>query len=184
MGRQHVHFAIGLPSEGRAKVPQPGPATSSSSVTPVREEQQQTGKGKGKGNVPEQIPGPAEESILVPTPTLSSLNQSSASGHEVTSSQPVISGMRATANVLIWVDLKGSLENGALKWWRSANGVVLTEGDAEGKVGLEWVDRVERKGGEVIWRPGEWKGRRKFVLEGARKEKRDVSSLRGDSQNK
>ncbi len=153
MGRQHVHFAIGLPSEGGAKVPQPGPATSSPSVTSVNEGQQQT----GKGNVPEQIPGStstAEGSTLVPTPTLSSVHQSSASGHDVTSSQPVISGMRATANVLIWVDLKRSLDNGALKWWRSANGVVLTEGDAEGKVGLEWVDRVERKGGEVIWRPG------------------------------
>ena len=69
--------------------------------------------------------------------------------------QKVISGMRKTATVMIWVDVKKSVQEGGLKWWKSANGVVLTEGDAEEKVGLEWVLRVERRGtGEVIWEPG------------------------------
>ena len=65
--------------------------------------------------------------------------------------EPVVSGIRASASVLIWVNVKRSLDAGALTWWRSANGVVLTEGDADGRVGLEWVDRVERRRGGVIW---------------------------------
>ena len=66
---------------------------------------------------------------------------------------PVISGMRGSASVLVWVDLKKSMQVGGLKWWRSANGVVLTEGDERGFVRLEFVDSAERRGtGEVIWR--------------------------------
>ena len=64
----------------------------------------------------------------------------------------VISGMRKGASVLIWVDVRRSSEMGGLKWWKSANGVILTEGDREGKVDLEWVKRVvRRRTGEVIW---------------------------------
>lgn len=69
-------------------------------------------------------------------------------------STPVISGMRATAQILIWVDVKRSLAGG-LKWWKSANGVILTEGDANKFVLMEWVNRVERRGGELIWKAGE-----------------------------
>lgn len=69
-------------------------------------------------------------------------------------STPVISGMRATAQILIWVDVKRSLAGG-LKWWKSANEVILTEGDANKFVQMEWVDRVERRGGELIWTAGE-----------------------------
>lgn len=69
-------------------------------------------------------------------------------------STPVISGMRATAQILIWVDVKRSLAGG-LKWWKSANGVILTEGDANQFVLMEWVDRVERRGGDLIWKAGE-----------------------------
>ncbi|KAM0802223.1 phosphotransferase KptA/Tpt1, partial [Usnea florida] len=39
----------------------------------------------------------------------------------------VISGMRRTSTVMIWVDVKKSLKEG-VEWWRSDNGVVLTEG--------------------------------------------------------
>lgn len=67
---------------------------------------------------------------------------------------PVISGMRATAQIMIWVDVKRSLAGG-LKWWKSANGVILTEGDANKFVKMEWVDRVERRGGELAWKAGE-----------------------------
>lgn len=70
--------------------------------------------------------------------------------------QRVISGMRKNAVVMVWVDVKRSMQEGGLKWWKSENGVVLTEGDGKGKVGLEWVVRVEKRGtGEVIWEPGE-----------------------------
>lgn len=67
--------------------------------------------------------------------------------------EQVVSGMRSSANILVWVDVKRSAREGGIKWWRSENGVVLTEGDGKGEVKLEWVRRVERRGtGEVIWR--------------------------------
>ncbi|KKZ58456.1 hypothetical protein EMCG_00947 [[Emmonsia] crescens] len=85
----------------------------------------------------------------------------------------VISGMRADAQILIYVDLKKALEAG-VPFWRSENGVILSEGmdlDLEGEgrgegegegegeasgrkgVGLEFFDVVvERKNGlGVLW---------------------------------
>ncbi|KAF9636680.1 putative trna 2 -phosphotransferase 1 protein [Lasiodiplodia theobromae] len=69
---------------------------------------------------------------------------------------PVISGMRNTSRVLIYVDLRKALAAG-VPFWRSANGVVLTEGDKEkgGVLGLEFFERVEdRKAGRVLVRDG------------------------------
>ncbi|KAL9075285.1 MAG: hypothetical protein Q9161_001662 [Pseudevernia consocians] len=64
----------------------------------------------------------------------------------------VISGIRATSTVVIWVDVKASLRAG-VQWWRSANGVVLTEGVGEEKMlGLEWCKWAERRGsGEILY---------------------------------
>ena len=62
----------------------------------------------------------------------------------------VLSGMRRDATVLVWVDVQRSAQGG-VKWWRSANGVVLTEG-VEGRLGLEFVAWVERRGtGEILY---------------------------------
>lgn len=59
----------------------------------------------------------------------------------------VISGMRNTSTVVVWVDVKASLAAG-LKWWRSENEVILTEGIGEPKmVGFEWIKWVETRGG-------------------------------------
>ncbi len=74
------------------------------------------------------------------------------------SAPTVISGMRASSNILIWVDVKRSLAAG-LKWWRSANEVILTEGDEEKFVRMEWINRVEKRNGEVIWKAEEEKKR-------------------------
>lgn len=131
MGRQHVHFALGLPSGG---VTLPLRLFPSSALKEV-----QTGIEPDAGQNAGSISAAADDITLAPPAPASS-------------SELVISGMRATASMLVWVDVKRSLEAGALKWWRSANGVVLTEGDAEGKVGLEWVNRVEKRNGEVVWR--------------------------------
>ena len=58
----------------------------------------------------------------------------------------VISGMRRTSTVMIWVDVKKSLKEG-VEWWRSVNGVVLTEGVGEPRMlGFEWIRWVERPG--------------------------------------
>ncbi|KAF2857916.1 phosphotransferase KptA/Tpt1, partial [Piedraia hortae CBS 480.64] len=86
MGRNHVHFATGLP------------------------------EGFGEGN-----------------------------GDEA----PVISGMRMSSTVLIFLDVAKALEQG-LKLWRSENGVILTEGNEEGLVPLSLFARVEhRKKGKI-----------------------------------
>ena len=59
--------------------------------------------------------------------------------------------MRRDATVLVWVDLRASAEKGGVKWWRSENGVVLTEG-VDGVLALDWIGWVERRGtGEVLW---------------------------------
>lgn len=147
MGRQHVHFALGLPSEAAQHFQAGANAiTTPASTTGAEENQEET------GDTTEQVLEPSsttdDDTTLAPVPTLPSTVQAPIAAKETLSSQPIISGMRATATVLIWVDLKRSLESGALKWWRSANGVVLTEGDAQRKVGLEWVSRVETRRGE------------------------------------
>lgn len=69
----------------------------------------------------------------------------------------VISGMRADAEVLVFVDVARAVEEGGLKFWRSANEVVLTEGDGEGRLDLEYVQRIvdRRNGLGVLWQGGE-----------------------------
>ena len=78
----------------------------------------------------------------------------------------VISGMRKDASIAVWVDVKRSVLEGGVEWWRSRNGVILTDG-VEKIVGhgeearkekvleLQWVSWVEARrpegGGEVLW---------------------------------
>ena len=152
MGRQHVHFALGLPSEeahlfqaDATTAATTTTITTSASTTGVEENQEEHGDSTEQTGEPRLTTD--DDTNLAPVPTLPSPSQAPTPTKQT--ALPVISGMRATATVLIWVDLKRSLEAGALKWWRSANGVVLTEGDAQRKVGLEWVNRVEtRKDGK------------------------------------
>ena len=40
----------------------------------------------------------------------------------------VVSGMRGDAEVLIYIDVKRSINDGKMQWYRSENGVILTEG--------------------------------------------------------
>lgn len=70
----------------------------------------------------------------------------------------VVSGMRGDAELLVYIDVRRSLEDGAMAWWVSENGVVLTEG--EGEEGLvparyfkEVVGRKEDVG--TLWKDGE-----------------------------
>lgn len=68
----------------------------------------------------------------------------------------VISGMRSDAELLIFTDVEQSLRDGGMKWWISANGVVLTEGNADGVVPLKYFKEVRgrRQGVGVLWRDG------------------------------
>ncbi|KAI1180115.1 KptA family-domain-containing protein [Nemania sp. FL0916] len=89
---------------------------------------------------------------------------------EVGAAPKVISGMRADAEVLIFVDVERALRDAdaeaannttgdanAMKWWLSENNVVLTEGDAEGVVPLKYFKEVRgrRQGVGVLWKDGE-----------------------------
>ncbi|KAL8902753.1 MAG: hypothetical protein Q9207_004406 [Kuettlingeria erythrocarpa] len=118
MGRQHIHFALGIPSPSSSKTK----LDNSDDLAEL--DLNADDKGKGDGKVMQEVDG-----------------------------EQVVSGMRSSADILVWVDVKRSAREGGIKWWKSENGVVLTEGDSRGEVKLEWVRRVERRGtGEVIWR--------------------------------
>jgi 2'-phosphotransferase len=78
----------------------------------------------------------------------SSLSSSSTgSGAEVEA--PMISGMRSTSTILIYLDVKKAMEAG-LKFSRSENGVILTEGDENGLVPLAFFRKVEDRTGEGV----------------------------------
>lgn len=59
---------------------------------------------------------------------------------------PVISGMRKTSTILVFLDLSKAIDAG-LVFGLSDNGVVLTEGNKEGLVPLEFFQRVEDRTG-------------------------------------
>ncbi|KAF4625690.1 hypothetical protein G7Y89_g12473 [Cudoniella acicularis] len=72
--------------------------------------------------------------------------------------QGVISGMRKDAELLIYVDIRKSLEDGKTLWWISENGVVLTEGDDSGVLSTDYWKKVvgrNEKAVGVLWEDGE-----------------------------
>ncbi|KAI0024784.1 RNA 2'-phosphotransferase, Tpt1 [Xylariomycetidae sp. FL0641] len=70
--------------------------------------------------------------------------------------RPVVSGMRADAELLVFVDVARSLRDGH-RWWVSANGVVLADGGEAGVVPLAHFSEVRGRtqGVGVLWRNGE-----------------------------
>ncbi|KAK4242638.1 KptA family-domain-containing protein, partial [Achaetomium macrosporum] len=70
----------------------------------------------------------------------------------------VISGMRRDAELLIYVDVEASMREEGIKWWMSDNGVVLTEGNADGLVPARYFKEVvgRRQGVGLLWKDGEW----------------------------
>ncbi|KAI0845161.1 KptA family-domain-containing protein [Daldinia vernicosa] len=75
-----------------------------------------------------------------------------------TSQGGVVSGMRSDAELLMFADVEKSLrEDGGIKWWISANGVVLTDGNEDGLVPLKYIKEVRgrKQGVGVLWRDGE-----------------------------
>ncbi|EPE03484.1 tpt1 family rna 2 -phosphotransferase [Ophiostoma piceae UAMH 11346] len=54
-----------------------------------------------------------------------------------------IPGLRRDAQIMVYIDVRRALrEDPALKWWRAANGVVLSEGNADGVVPAKFFQRV------------------------------------------
>ncbi|KAL9016326.1 MAG: hypothetical protein Q9185_006309, partial [Variospora sp. 1 TL-2023] len=130
MGRRHVHFATGVPSAAAgAKVK--GKAGDDGVA--------ELDIDAAGGSLEEEKKGKVKKAVAVAV--------------DDGGGEQVVSGMRSSADVLVWVDVKRSAREGGIRWWRSENGVVLTEGDGgKGEVALKWVSRVERRGtGEVIW---------------------------------
>lgn len=121
MGRNHVHFATGVPEGLRAKFVAAGGEN-------VKGEDGGRDEENGEEKVetlPDDKPAPA-----------------------------VLSGMRNSSTILIYVSLKKALEAG-IKFWMSENGVVLSEGDAEkGLVGTNFFEKVEERGGRVLVKDG------------------------------
>ncbi|KAF2208805.1 hypothetical protein CERZMDRAFT_48458 [Cercospora zeae-maydis SCOH1-5] len=82
---------------------------------------------------------------------------------------PVISGMRNSSTILVYLDLPKAMQSG-IKFWRSDNGVILSEGNASGVVPVEVFKSVEdRTGagqlvadGEILKEaPAAWAGKAK-----------------------
>ena len=131
MRRQHVHFAKGLPAS---------PNTKSTASIPAVQEPEPKPLGKPDESSPVEDEDGSEPAVVA-------LNGGKAE------EEKVISGMRRDANVLVWVDVRRSISDGGLKWWRSANGVILTEGDPRGMVPIDFVKRAEKRGGGILWEP-------------------------------
>ncbi|PFH57394.1 hypothetical protein XA68_15127 [Ophiocordyceps unilateralis] len=67
----------------------------------------------------------------------------------------VVSGMRRDAELVVELDVEASLQAG-VKWWRSENGVVLTEGDENGLLSCRFFKSVtgRRLDVGVLWENG------------------------------
>ncbi|CDU22182.1 related to TPT1-tRNA 2`-phosphotransferase [Sporisorium scitamineum] len=62
----------------------------------------------------------------------------------------VISGMRKSANRLIFIDIAKAIKDG-IEFVLSSNGVVLTPGDKHGVLGVKYFTRVEDQKGNLVW---------------------------------
>jgi 2'-phosphotransferase len=70
----------------------------------------------------------------------------------------VISGMRRSSEVFIWVDVVAAVRAG-VPFYRSQNGVILTPGDAEGLLPMSLFASVVERATDREWRDGEWRSR-------------------------
>lgn len=84
-------------------------------------------------------------------------DEAKAESGKTSGKSKVISGMRNDAEILVFVDVAQSLEDGELKWWLSSNDVVLTEGNEDGLVPMKYVKeaRGRKQGVGELWRDGE-----------------------------
>lgn len=72
-----------------------------------------------------------------------------------TPEEGVVSGMRRDAELLVEIDVERSITEGGLKWWRSDNDVILTEGEG-GLVNSRFFRLVTGRRDEVgvLWEDG------------------------------
>lgn len=131
MGRNHIHFAPGLPA-GFDKDNKSTEATTSTATTMMIDDDTDDGEGK-EGKEGKEKEKEKEKEI------------------------PVISGIRASSKILIYLDLAKAMQAG-IKFWRSDNGVILSEGDENGLISMHFFQRVEDRtkegGGAILIRDG------------------------------
>ena len=61
----------------------------------------------------------------------------------------VISGMRATCDIYIEIDMEAAIKDG-IKFYISSNNVILTEG-VDGVLSPKYFKRVVQKNGQLAW---------------------------------
>lgn len=93
-----------------------------------------------------------------PLPPLDPVYQSKSKAKE--EGDKSTSGMRLGATIVVWVDVRKSMQAG-VAWWRSQNGVFLTKGleskerEGEWVLGFEFFEWVERRvvenDGEILY---------------------------------
>lgn len=139
MKRNHVHFAAGLPK----------------GFAPVAEEDV---KAETAGKLEPAGVAAGAEAAPDTAALATTAAESSAEQPQRTSTPPVISSMRTSSTILVYVDLPAAMAAG-LEFWRSENGVVLSEGDENGVVPLKFFKRVEERtrggSGRVVVRDGQ-----------------------------
>ena len=135
MTRRHVHFATGVPKE-LERTFQADEASSDVSVN----DKDGTEPSQGQAFSPAVMPSAAsgEEVVVLP---------------EKKDAPLVLSGMRNTSTLMIFLDLRKAWESG-LDFWLSENGVVLCAGNSNGIVPLEFFEKVVEKDGKILWRNG------------------------------
>ena len=116
----------------------------------------------GKGNIPPRVVHGTYFAFwddIIKTGGLKPMGRNHVHCSTGTPEEGVTSGMRKDAELLIEIDLQRSVEQGGLKWWRSDNGVLLTEGGGDGIIKKEWFKKVEGRKGNVgvLWEDGQWK---------------------------
>ncbi|USP78287.1 tRNA 2'-phosphotransferase 1 [Curvularia clavata] len=101
--------------------------------------------------------------------------QSASESTEEKEAAPVISGMRKSSSVLVYIDINAALAAG-IKFFLSENGVILTEGNEQGCLPYEFFKRVEsrKKDGEVLMSDGKLPEGVTVDIEGWEKDVGDV----------
>ncbi|KAI9672697.1 MAG: hypothetical protein M1831_000132 [Alyxoria varia] len=153
MRRRHVHFATGVPEPVSRVV---------GDVDVLAEGLGRLGSKDGDGNGGG-TEGPKVEDAGEHAAAGANDGEEVAALRDDKDSPLVLSGMRNTSTLLIFLDLKKALKRGGggvgegevvVKFWMSANGVVLSEGNEEGIVPMEFFSKVVEKGGAVLVRDG------------------------------
>lgn len=64
--------------------------------------------------------------------------------YDLPNSKTVISGIRSSAEVFVYIDLAKALSEG-LKFYKSANGVILSPGDENGIIEPKYFQKIETR---------------------------------------